>query len=73
MKAKRILIADDDATLVRILEVRMRNLGFDTQASHDAMHALTMVHKNPPDLPVIVDVMPAGDGLTVCQTMCLEN
>ena len=67
MKAKQIQIADDDATLVRILEVRMRNLGFDAQASHDAMHALMLVHKNLSDLVVIEDVMFAGDGSTVCQ------
>ncbi|WP_432799258.1 response regulator [Poriferisphaera sp. WC338] len=73
MKPKRILIADDDATLVRILEMRLRHMGFNTQASHDAMHALTLVHRDPPDL-VLLDInMPAGDGLAACEMLANDR
>ena len=73
MKPKTVLIADDDAMLVRVLTVRCRHLGLEVRQASDSMHALIMIHKDPLDL-VIMDVgMPAGDGLSACQMLSSDK
>ncbi len=73
MRAKSVLIADDDAMLVRVLTVRCRHLGLEVRKASDAMQALVMIHKDPPDL-IIMDVsMPAGDGLSACKMLASDS
>ncbi len=73
MRTKSVLIADDDPMLVRVLTVRCRHLGLEVRQAADAMQALVMIHKEPPDL-VIFDVsMPAGDGLSACQMLASDK
>lgn len=64
-----ILIADDDAALTRILEMRIKKLGAHPTCCHDAMHALTLIHKQPPDLILMDITMPAGNGLAACEML----
>ena len=73
MRPKSVLIADDDAMLVRVLTVRCRHLGLEVRQASDAMQALVMIHKDPPDL-IIMDVsMPAGDGLSACRMLASDS
>ncbi|MCZ6653554.1 MAG: response regulator [Planctomycetota bacterium] len=73
MRTKSVLIADDDAMLVRVLTVRCRHLGLEVRKASDAMQALVMIHKDPPDL-IIMDVsMPAGDGLSACKMLASDS
>ena len=69
MKAKRIKVADDDAIMVRELEVRLRNLGFDTQASHNMKHALKLVCKDQLLWVGIDNFVPNSNGLIVNQVI----
>ncbi len=72
MRTKSVLIADDDAMLIRVLTVRCRNLGLEVRKASDAMQALVMIHKDPPDL-IIMDIsMPAGDGLSACRMLASD-
>ena len=59
-----ILIADDDMGLVRLLRLSLESLGVKILQAHDAMYALTVIHKSPPDLVVLDVNMPAGSGLS---------
>ena len=69
MKPKRVIIADDDAGFANVMKLRCTHLGLEVQTAPDAMFALTLVHKDPPDL-VLLDVnMPAGNGLAVCEML----
>lgn len=73
MPTKSVLIADDDPMLIRVLTVRCRHMGLEVRKAADAMQALVMIHKEPPDL-VIFDVsMPAGDGLSACQMLASDK
>jgi CheY-like chemotaxis protein len=72
MPEHTILIADDDTAMIRLLRLALVPLGLDIQQAHDAMLALTMIHKAPPDL-VILDVnMPAGNGLSACEMLASD-
>ena len=72
MSDQTILIADDDTGLIRLLTLCLQPLNVNIQEAHDAMYALTVIHKSPPDL-VILDVnMPAGNGLSACEMLASD-
>jgi CheY-like chemotaxis protein len=73
MSQHTILIADDDKGLIRLLTLSLQPLDVKIEEAHDAMYALTVIHKSPPDL-VILDVnMPAGNGLSACEMMASDT
>ncbi|HYW79936.1 MAG TPA: response regulator [Thermoguttaceae bacterium] len=73
MSPKKILIADDDRDLVRVLQMRCRQLGVDVITAHDAMTALTLIHEQRPDLVCLDISMPAGSGLSVCEMLSSDE
>lgn len=73
MAMKSILIADDDPMLVRVLTVRCQHLGVEVRQASDAMQALVMIHKDPPDAVIMDVAMPAGDGLSACEMMVSDH
>lgn len=64
-KPKKILIADDDRTLVQMLSLTLKNAGYEVVAATDGYFAFTQILSEKPDL-VILDIhMPAGTGFNV--------
>ncbi|HYC35963.1 MAG TPA: response regulator [Usitatibacter sp.] len=65
----RILIAEDEPSIVASLDFLMRRCGFDTRLASDGTSALEQVADFRPDL-VILDVMlPGRSGLDVCRAI----
>jgi CheY-like chemotaxis protein len=65
-KSPRMLIADDDPAIVRLLADRCRSVGFDVETAINGVQALIKVNRNHPDIMVIDVNMPEADGLAVC-------
>ncbi len=60
---KRILVVDDDESLRRVTQVQLEQAGFKTTTAADAIEALSILQKSPPDL-VITDLkMPGMPGM----------
>src|SRR2546422_8557667 len=58
-----VLIADDDHVTVQLLSSVLKASGFELTIARDAMQAVMMAMRNPPDA-VILDIgMPGGSGL----------
>jgi two-component system cell cycle response regulator len=70
----RIMIADDDRVLNRLIEHHLREEGFETRAVHDATQTWTQLTASPPEM-LIPDVkMPGGTGLEDLRKMkCLPR
>lgn len=62
---KRILIADDDVTLLEALTVRLEAEGFEVIQARDAYQALALARRDQPDLLLLDINMPAGNGFSV--------
>lgn len=62
---ERILIADDEASIRRILETRLKMVGYDIQTAADGEEALDIFHKYNPDLVILDVMMPKMDGYGV--------
>ena len=62
----KMLIADDDPAIVRVLADRCAKMGFNVETATNGMQLLIKARRSRPDI-MIVDVnMPEMDGLSVC-------
>ena len=64
---QKILIADDEASIRRILETRLGMIGFDIVTAADGEEAVAAFNKENPDLVVLDVMMPKMDGYGVCR------
>ncbi len=62
---QKILVADDEASIRRILETRLKMVGYDVIVAEDGEEAVNMFNKTNPDLVVLDVMMPKMDGYGV--------
>jgi CheY-like chemotaxis protein len=62
----RMLIADDDPSIVRLLADHCARMGFDVDTASNGIQALLKAGRFKPDILVIDVNMPEVDGLSVC-------
>ncbi len=60
-----ILVADDEASIRRILETRLKMVGYDVVVAEDGEEAVELFNKENPDLVVLDVMMPKMDGYGV--------
>ncbi len=63
--AQKILVADDEASIRRILETRLKMVGYDVVVAEDGEEAVEVFNKTNPDLVVLDVMMPKMDGYGV--------
>ena len=62
---QKILVADDEASIRRILETRLKMVGYDVVVTEDGEEAVEVFNKENPDLVVLDVMMPKMDGYGV--------
>ncbi len=65
-ETRRILIADDDPSIVKLLADHCAHMGFDVDTAFNGMQAVLRARQRKPDTLVIDVNMPEVDGLSVC-------
>lgn len=65
--SKKILIADDEANIVRSLQFLMKREGFEVLVAGDGDDALAQISTHRPDLVLLDVMMPRRSGYEVCQ------
>lgn len=71
----KLLIADDDPILRRVLEHRLTREGFEVTLACDGKEVLGIARENAPDLLILDGMMPEMDGFAVlrewqgCETL----
>jgi CheY-like chemotaxis protein len=63
----RMLIADDDPSIVRLLADHCARLGFNVETATNGLKALLKASRFKPDILVVDVNMPEVDGLSVCE------
>lgn len=72
-KKSSILLVEDEENLQEALKLNLELEGYEVSSSYDGASALEMIQKEHFDL-IILDVMlPEIDGITVCETIRLQN
>jgi DNA-binding response OmpR family regulator len=64
---KRVLVADDEPSIVTALEFLLSREGYEVQVARNGEEALRLVEHAPPDLVLLDVMMPLKSGHEVCQ------
>src|SRR5436190_16354296 len=64
---KKILIVEDDPISERILSSRLKKAGYEVCVAPDAVTAVEVARRNPPDLAILDISLPAGSGFVVAE------
>jgi DNA-binding response OmpR family regulator len=64
--AATVLVADDDADILRFVEINLRLEGFEVVTARDGLDALAKAVTVRPDLVVLDVLMPGIDGYAIC-------
>jgi two-component system OmpR family response regulator len=69
IKGIKILLVDDEATILQFLELGLVNEGFEVQTAQDGMTAITLAKSFQPHLAILDVMMPGMDGFEVCRML----
>lgn len=67
--ANKILVVDDEEYIVELLEINLKQHGYETICAYSGMEALEQAHKTRPDLILLDIMMPGMDGLETCRKL----
>lgn len=67
----RILIADDDPDILRLIKINLDYLGHTVLETSDGEHAIQVAAQERPDLIVLDVMMPYRDGLSILRELTL--
>lgn len=66
---KRIVVAEDDEPMLRLLQGILEGEGYDITTARDGGEAFELINRNVPDLLVTDVVMPAMDGISLIKKL----
>ena len=67
--SKKILVADDEAHILHVVSMKLRNAGFEVITAVDGEEALDLCRSEHPDLLITDFQMPFLSGLEVCKQL----
>jgi two-component system alkaline phosphatase synthesis response regulator PhoP len=70
---KRVLLVDNDAKTVELVQRYLKHDGYKVLTSYDGMEALRLAHKGQPDLIVLDLMLPDMDVSEVCRRLIEES
>ncbi len=65
----KILVADDEAHILHVVSMKLRNAGFEVITAVDGEEALELCRSEQPDLLITDNQMPYLTGLEVCREL----
>ena len=68
-RRRRVLIAEDDASLRALLRLSVDTGHQDIEEAPDGRRALELARRNPPDVALLDWMMPGISGLEVCRAL----
>lgn len=66
---KRILVVDDERQVAKLIEIRLRNTGYDVILAYDGVEALEKVASDHPDMIITDEFMPRMGGFDLIQKL----
>lgn len=70
---KKILVVDDEESLVRLITYNLNKEGYTTVSAYDGTTAIETARRENPDLVILDLMLPGMDGLDVCRQMRSEH
>jgi len=69
MASGKILIVDDEKSIVEAVRYALEKEGFRTVTAHDGARAVEAARRDPPDMILLDWMLPELDGLEVCRAL----
>ncbi len=69
MRGKRVLVVDDEPSIVSAVSEALRLAGFEVATAGDGVEALQAAERSRPDALVLDVMMPRENGCRVCRTL----
>ena len=69
MSGRRVLVVDDDPRILRALQMKLRNEGYQVDTATTAEQARTAAAAHPPDAVILDVLLPDGRGTDVCREL----
>lgn len=66
---KKLLIADDEPHIIKILEIRLKKAGYEVKTADSGESALARIKEVKPDLIVLDVMMPPPNGFQLCRML----
>lgn len=73
MRAKRVLIVDDEASLRALVRVNLEVDGLNVSEAVDGVEAMNMLKESKPDLILLDIMMPGKDGIEVLEELAADE
>jgi DNA-binding response OmpR family regulator len=64
---KKILVIDDDAQIRRVVELKLKNRGYEVLMAMNGQEGVSLIKSQQPDAVVTDILMPKLDGQTLCK------
>ena len=69
----RVLVVDDEADLVRILQFGLQSIGYQVETASDGQEALKKARETKPDIILLDLMLPKLDGYKVCRLLKFDD
>ncbi|MDK6863598.1 MULTISPECIES: response regulator transcription factor [Nosocomiicoccus] len=69
----KILVVDDETSIVTLLKFNLEQNGFEVVTANDGLEAIEQVKKESPDVMVLDLMLPKMDGMDVVKTLRLDK
>lgn len=70
---KKILVVDDESSIVTLLQYNLEQAGFSVETASDGMEGFNAVLESKPDLILLDLMLPKMDGMEVCKALRLQK
>ena len=70
---KKVLVVDDEPSIVTLVEFNLKKSGFDVRTANDGRKAIDVVHEWNPDFIVLDLMLPELGGMEVCKILRQEK
>lgn len=67
LDAKKILVVDDESSLVQLCQIVLENAGFEVRGAYSGKQALNLLKDEMPDLILLDVMMPGMNGIELCR------
>lgn len=64
---KKVLIIEDDAEIINLLEIHLKDLSCEVSKAMDGLDGMNLALESKPDLIILDIALPTMDGIEVCQ------
>jgi len=67
--SKKIVVADDEAHILHVVSMKLRNAGYEVHTAEDGEEALELCSADPPDMVITDYQMPYMSGVEFCMAL----